>query len=71
MSIDTNAARKYEGPDEHGADKRGEYERRARECLQSLHGLMAEAKREGYHVEIYSSLDMGGEPKSRIAVIAR
>jgi hypothetical protein len=51
--------------------KREEFERRARECTKALHGLMTEAKREGYAIEVYSSLGMSGEPQSRVAVLAR
>lgn len=51
--------------------RRSEFERRARECMQSLHGVMAEAKREGWHLEVYSSLDIGGEPQSRVTVTPR
>lgn len=51
--------------------KRSEFERRARECVQSLHGVMTEAKREGYHLEIYSSLSTSGEPQSRVTVTPR
>lgn len=52
-------------------DKRQEFEIRARECVQALHGLMTEAKREGYHVEVYSSLDIYGNPQSRVTVTPR
>lgn len=52
-------------------DKRQEFELRARECLQALHGLMTEAKREGYAIEVFTSMGVGGEPNSRVAVLLR
>lgn len=52
-------------------DKREEYERRARECLQAMHGLMTEARREGYVVEAYSHYDINGLPVSRVTVTLR
>lgn len=53
------------------SDKRQELELRAKECVQGLHGLMTEAKREGYHLEVYSCLGVGGEPQSKITVTPR
>lgn len=52
-------------------DKRSDYERRARECTTALHGLMTEAKRDGYAIEVFSCLGMNGEPQSRVTVVLR
>lgn len=52
-------------------DKRQEFKLRAEECTKVLHGLMTEAKREGYAVEVFTHLDTSGEPKSRVTVVLR
>jgi hypothetical protein len=52
-------------------NKRQEFKARARECVQSLHGLMVEAKNAGYHIQVASSLNTSGEPESKIAVLSR
>jgi hypothetical protein len=49
-------------------NKKQDFERRARECLQGLHGLIEEAKREGYSLSGEFGLDVGGKPQSRIVV---
>lgn len=51
--------------------KKQEYERRALECVQGLHGLMTEAKREGFNIEVYTHVNIDGEPRSRVAVLLR
>jgi hypothetical protein len=56
---------------EETTNKREDYERRARECLQGLGGLMIEAKREGYSIESFASLGTDGEPNIRVAVLLR
>lgn len=50
---------------------REQYQTRAKECIQGLKGLMTEAKKEGYQIEVYVSLGIDGQPQERVVVSAR
>lgn len=53
------------------SDKLGEYRTRAKELMKPIEDLMREAKREGYSLEVYTTMDIGGELCTRIAVLLR
>lgn len=52
-------------------NKKEDYERRARECSQSLHGLLEEAKRDGHAIDVRVQLGIDGKPRTDVSVLLR